>query len=67
MARHNVFLGLGAVLMGMTLIFALTGYCLVKYQGIVSRAKDPKGFWQGVATYFVLGLICLGLFLYTAN
>ena len=67
MARHHVFLVMGSVLMGMTLIFTLTGYCLVKYQGIVSRTKDPKGFWQGVATYFVFGLVCLGLFLYTAN
>jgi hypothetical protein len=67
MARHNVFLAIGAVLMGLTLIFTLTGHCLVKYQGIVSRAKDPKGFWQGVATYFVLGLACLGLYLYTSQ
>jgi hypothetical protein len=67
MARHHVFLVMGSVLMAMTLIFTLTGQCLVKYQGIVSRAEDPKGFWQGVATYFVLGLVCLGLFLYTSN
>jgi hypothetical protein len=67
MARHQVFLVLGAVLMGMALISTLSGYCLVRFQGIISRAKDPKGFWQGVATYFVLALICLGLFLYTSN
>jgi hypothetical protein len=51
----------------LTLIFALTGKCLVKYEGLVSRAEDPKGFWQGVATYFVLGIVSLGLYLYTAN
>lgn len=67
MARHHVFLVLGGVLMAMTLIFTLTGQCLVRYQGIVSRAKDPKGFWHGVVTYFVLGLACLALYLFTSN
>jgi hypothetical protein len=67
MARHHVFLVLGTVLMGMALIFALTGKCLMKYEGIVSRAKDPKKFWQGIATYSVLGILFLGLYLFTFN
>jgi hypothetical protein len=67
MARHHVFLVLGMVLMGMSLIFTITGKCLVKYEGIVSRAEDPKTFWQGITTYFVLGLVCFGLYLYTFN
>jgi hypothetical protein len=67
MARHHIFLILGAVLMVMALISTLTGRCLVKYEGIVNRAKDPKTFWQNVAFYYLLGLICLGLYLYTAN
>jgi hypothetical protein len=53
--------------MAMALIFTLTGRCLVKYQGIINRAKDPKTFWQNVAVYYLLGLLCLGLYLYTAN
>jgi hypothetical protein len=67
MARHHVFLVMGIVLMSMTLIFTLTGKCLVKYKGIVSRANDPKTFWQNIAVYCVLGLLCLGLYLYTFN
>jgi hypothetical protein len=67
MARHHTFLILGIVLMAMVLIFTLTGECLVKYQGIINRAEDPKNFWQSVTTYFLLGLLCLGLYLYTAN
>jgi ABC-type microcin C transport system permease subunit YejB len=58
---------LGTVLMAMALIFTLTGRCLVKYQGIVNRDKDPKTFWQNVAVYYLLGLLFLGLYLYTAN
>jgi len=67
MARHQVFMWMGIVLVAMTVIFTLTGQCLVKYRGIVSRAEDPKTFWQNIALYFVLGLICLGLYLYTLS
>jgi hypothetical protein len=56
---------MGIVLMVMSLIFTLSGRCLVKYRGIVSRAEDPKEFWQNIALYCVLGLICLGFYLYT--
>jgi hypothetical protein len=65
MARHHVSLILGIVLMVMALIFTLTGRCLVKYQGIISRAEDPKTFWQNIAVYCLLGLFFLGLYLYT--
>ena len=67
MARQHTFLILGTVLMVMALIFTLTGRCLVKYEGIIHRAKGPKTFWQNVALYYLLGLLCLGLYLYTAN
>jgi hypothetical protein len=67
MARHHVFYVMGIVLVSAALIFTLTGRCLVKYEGIVSRSKDPKIFWQNVVLYFVLGLICFGLYLYTGN
>jgi hypothetical protein len=66
-ARHRTFLVMGIVLMGVTLISTVTGTCLVKYRGFVFRAEDPKEFWQSVALYFVLGLICLGLYLYALN
>jgi hypothetical protein len=67
MARHRAFLITGSVLMGVTLISTLTGTCLVKYRGFVFRAEDPKEFWRNVALYCVLGLISLGLYLYTFN
>ena len=67
LARHYTFLIMGIVLMVMTLIFTLTGTCLVKYRGIVHRAEDPKKFWQNIALYFLLGLVSLGLYLYTVN
>jgi hypothetical protein len=66
-ARHNIELILGIVLFGLALISTLTGKCLVKFQGIVDRYKDPKTFWQNVAVYYLLGLLCFGFYLYTAN
>jgi len=67
MARQHTLLILGTVLMVMALIFTLTGKCLVRYQGIINRAEDPKAFWQSVAVYYLLSLLCLGLYLYAAN
>jgi heme/copper-type cytochrome/quinol oxidase subunit 2 len=67
MARHHTFLFLGTVLMVMALISTLTGRCLVKYQGIINRAEDPRTFCQNVALHYLLSLLSLGLYLYTAN
>jgi hypothetical protein len=66
-ARHHSSLIIRTVLMGVTLISILTGTCIVKYRGFVFRAEQPKEFWQNVALYFVLGLVFLGLYLYTFN
>ena len=66
-ARHHVFLIMAIVLMVMALISMLTGRCLVKYRGIVSRADEPDTFRQTIVLDSVLGLIFLGLFLYTSN
>ena len=65
MARHHTSLIMGIVLESMALIFALTGRCLVRYKGFVSRAEDPRAFWQNVSVYFLLGLFCFVLWAYT--
>jgi hypothetical protein len=67
MARHHVSLILGCCVTAFALISALTGVSIEKYRGIIYRSDDPKRFWQSIAIYFLLGLICLGLYFYTAN
>jgi len=67
MARHHVSLVIGVVLMAVVLLSILTGRTLVKFQRIVSRADDPKMFWESVVVDFLLGLVFLGLYFYTAN
>ena len=67
MARHRVFLILGTVLMALSVISTLTGVSVEKGRGIIYRSDDPKNFWQNIALYCLLGLLCLRLYLYTAN
>ena len=67
MARHHVSLVIGLVFTAVVVISILTGRTLVKYQGIVSRADDPKTFWGSVVVDFILALVFLGLYLYTAS
>ncbi len=67
LARHHTSLILGLVFLSMALISMLTGRCLVKYRGIVSRADDPKTFWQSIFVYWLLSLIFLALYFYTAS
>jgi hypothetical protein len=63
-ARRDVelYLGLGSI--AFALISMATGKTLVKFQGIVSRAEDPRGFWGNVAVVCAMGAILLGLFLF---
>ena len=63
-ARHDVELYIGLFSIGFALISTITGKTLVKYQGIVSRAEDPKGFWLNIVVVGAMGAICLGLFLF---
>ena len=63
-ARQDVSCIMGIILIGVALIFTLTGRCLVKYRGIIHRAEDPKEFWQNIAVYCALGIVCLGIYVY---
>jgi hypothetical protein len=67
MARHETFLIVGVIFMAMTLASALTGVSFEKYQGFVFREDDPKKFRRGIVAGFLLGLVSLGLYVYTFN
>jgi hypothetical protein len=67
LARHDTDFYMGVVILCAAMIFTLTGQCLVRNRGLVSRAKEPKTFWQNVVTYYVLGLILFGLWWYTRS
>jgi hypothetical protein len=63
-ARHDIELYIGLVSIGFSLISTLTGKTLVKGQGIVSRADDPKVFAWNVTLVGAMGAILLGLFFF---
>ncbi len=44
-------------------IGTFTGETLVRFQGVVRRAEDPKGFWWDVALYYFFGAIFIALYL----
>jgi len=63
-ARRDVelYIGLGSI--GFALVSVIAGKTLVKFQGAVSRAEEPNGFWWNVATFCAMGTIFLGLFFF---
>jgi RsiW-degrading membrane proteinase PrsW (M82 family) len=63
-ARHDIEFYLSVVFITVALASAVSGYTLVKYQGIVRRTDDPKSFWQTVAVYLLIGTACWGLYAY---
>jgi hypothetical protein len=58
-ARHKVFLILGMFLEAGALISTLTGTTLARYEGMVSRARDPKKFQVIVSLYCSFGFFSL--------
>ena len=62
-ARHNIDLPLGFGCLGLALIFILAGHS-VSRSGVVSRAKNPKSFWQDIAVLCGIGIVSLGLYLF---
>lgn len=61
-ARHDTDFYLSVAFIAAALASTVSGYTLVKYQGIVARADDPKNFWQAVAIYLLIGIALWGLY-----
>ena len=61
-ARHGIALYMGLVFLGVVLISVITGKTLVKGEGIVSKAKEPKTFWGAVISLLVGAVVLIGLY-----
>jgi hypothetical protein len=55
------FLGLGVISFCVALIFTVTGKALVRFQGLVDRAEDPKTFWWTVAVLYLTAVVSLAV------
>jgi hypothetical protein len=53
----------GGFFLFLAVIGTFTGETLVRFQGVVRRAEDPKGFWRDVALYYFFGAIFIALYL----
>jgi uncharacterized BrkB/YihY/UPF0761 family membrane protein len=60
--RRDVMLLVGMFFTALATVFTFNGWCIDRFRGKIYRAEDPKGFWQVVIIYYVLGVICLGVF-----
>jgi hypothetical protein len=61
--RSRGWLIAGGLFLFLAVIGTFTGETLVRFQGVVRRAEDPKGFWWDVALYYFFGAIFIALYL----
>jgi RsiW-degrading membrane proteinase PrsW (M82 family) len=61
-ARHDVYIYMSVVLIAVSLASVVSGYTLVKFQGLVRRSEKPNDFWQEVMIYFLMGIALWALY-----
>ena len=59
-----LFLFLGYIFFSMAVIWTDIGRVWVRFHGWVYRAKEPKWFWWEVATWYLGGIVFIGISLY---
>jgi hypothetical protein len=58
-----IFLTFAAIFFGGGVVSTLTGTTLARFRGVVYRAKNPSDFWWTVATYYLLALFFVYMYL----
>ena len=59
----DAFLIVGILSLFMAVGGTLTGATVGRICRVVYRAKEPTVFWEGVVTYYVVGVCSIGYFL----
>ena len=62
-AESRGWLIAGGFFLLLAVIGTFTGETFVRFQGVLRRAEDPKGFWWDVALYYFFGAIFIALYL----
>lgn len=57
----------GIFLLFLAAIYTYTGKAWIRFHGWVNRVEEPKRYWLEVATYYLLGVGLIGLFLYKVH
>lgn len=61
--RARGWLIAGGFFLYLAVIGTFTGETLVRFQGMVRRAEDPKKFWWSLASYYFFGAVFIALYL----
>lgn len=59
----NIFLILGPISLAVGVISTCTGVSWARYGRVIYRAKEPRQFWEDVATCYFIGVCFIGYFL----
>ena len=63
-----IYLTLGVIFFLTGVVSTCTGVVLAtRFGRVIYRATQPKEFWEGVVTYYLIGVCFVGYFLYKVN
>jgi hypothetical protein len=60
-----LFFGIGVIILAV--VYTCIGKVSDHSFGWVERATDPKGYWLGLAVYYLVGLGFVGFYLYKTH
>ena len=57
-----ILAGIALIILGV--VYTWMGRVYARFHGWISRVDDPKGYWSGIASYFVAGAVLIAYSLY---
>lgn len=60
--RYTLF-DFGMFLLLLGLVYTYLGKVGLRGGGWIYRAKEPRRYWRAVTTYYIVGVLLIGLFL----
>lgn len=60
----NINLILGLISLSAAVVWTCTGKAWIRFHGWVYRAEEPNRFWLEVTTYYLIGVVFTGVFMY---
>jgi hypothetical protein len=57
----------GVFVLFLAVVYTNTGKAWIRFHGWVYRAEEPKRYWLEVATYYLVGVVLIGYFLYKVH
>lgn len=61
-----VLLIFGVISLGVGVVSTCMGVTVARYGRVIYRAKEPRQFWEIVATFYLIGICFIAYFLHKA-